>query len=100
VLCRQRIEIIDDTPPVIICPVDLTLECSDPVPTDGPAATDNCSTALTSTYTDIMCDNPIMGFNDSYDFANWVIVNTNGGSVTPMGDMEVLLEGPDGTVPC
>jgi uncharacterized repeat protein (TIGR01451 family) len=101
-LCRQEIVIVDNTPPVITCPTDLTIECSDPIPMDNATATDNCSPSNTITlgFTDVLCENPIMGFNDVYDFSNWSIITPSGGSVTPMGSMQVMMESPDGVVPC
>jgi len=101
-LCRQRIDIVDDTPPVITCPPDLTLECSDPIPTDTATAVDNCGPvdSIAISYQDILCENPIMGFNGIYDFANWSIITPSGGAVVPMGDTTVMLESPDGNIPC
>ena len=101
-LCRQRIDIVDDTPPVITCPADLTIECSAPIPTDTATATDNCGPvdSISISYNDIICDNPIMGFTDLYDFANWTIITPSGGAVVPMGDSTVMLESPDGNIPC
>jgi hypothetical protein len=101
-LCRQRIDIVDNTPPVITCPADLTLECSDPIPTDTATATDNCGPvdSIAISYQDILCENPIMGFNGIYDFTNWSIITPSGGAVVPMGDTTVMLESPDGNIPC
>src|SRR5690606_2488306 len=52
------------------------------------------------TYEDFGCENPIIGFTGDYEFANWTIINPDGGNVTPMGNMEVMLESPDGPMPC
>jgi len=102
IFCRQEIQIIDTTPPVITCPADLTMECSDPLPNDSPTATDNCSPtdSITYSFADIGCDNPILGFNDVYDINNWTPIALFGGSVIPMGDSMVMLESPDGNIPC
>ncbi len=102
ILCRQEIVIVDNTPPVVTCPADLTIECSDPLPTDLATATDNCSPvdSLTFGFGDIVCDNPIMGFVDIYDINNWTPITLFGGAVVPMGDSTVMLESPDGNVPC
>lgn len=102
IFCRQEITILDTDAPAITCPVDLTLECDEPIPTDLATATDNCSLAadITVEYVDIVCDNPIMGFMDIYDFANWSIINPDGGSVTPMGTSTVMMESVDTGLPC
>ena len=48
--CSQVITVEDNTPPVITCPVDETVEC-DAIPAVGTAtATDNCDLAVTVTY--------------------------------------------------
>ncbi len=97
--CVQVIDVQDNTPPVIVCPEDLTLECTDPLPTDTASATDNCSDTITINYSDLTCDNPISGFTGPYASGNWtVIVPPQGGSVTMMGDEEVMLVGPDGGI--
>jgi phage tail protein X len=99
--CVQTIEVDDSTPPVITCPVDLTLECTDPVPTTLATASDNCSPTVSVTYSDIMCENPVVGFTGPYDFSLWdVILPPQGGSVQTMGDTEVMLTSPDVTVGC
>ena len=99
--CVQVIVVDDSTPPVIECPGDLVLECDDVIPGTLATATDNCSETIAITYSDIMCDNPVVGFTGIYDGSNWtIILPPQGGSVTPMGDTEVLLVSPDVTVGC
>ena len=52
--CDQQISVNDDTPPVIVCPVNMTIECdesTEPGNTGTPNATDDCSGA-TVTYND------------------------------------------------
>jgi len=47
---------VDNTPPVITCPADLTIECDDsplPLNTGTATATDNCSLAPTITFSDV-----------------------------------------------
>ncbi len=55
--CTQNINVIDNTPPVVNCPADITISCdasTDPSNTGTATATDNCSAAsdVTLTYTD------------------------------------------------
>ena len=52
--CDQDISINDDTPPVIVCPINMTVECdesTDPSYTGTPNASDDCSGANV-TYSD------------------------------------------------
>ncbi len=65
--CVQLIAVEDNTPPAIICPVDLTIECSDTIPTTAATATDNCGDVTIPPYTDMICDNPVVGFTGVYD---------------------------------
>ncbi len=99
--CLQLIFVDDDVPPIIVCPADLTIECTSAFPTDLATATDNCSTDLTITYSDIICVNPIVGFNGPYDISLWsIIIPAEGGSVSVMSDHEVMLTSPDITTNC
>jgi hypothetical protein len=44
--CTQVISVVDTTPPVITCPVDVTIDCTESVPAAdfaGGSASDNCS---------------------------------------------------------
>ncbi|MEO5906647.1 MAG: ice-binding family protein, partial [Saprospiraceae bacterium] len=94
--CMQIITVNDTIPPSITCPGDLFLECTDSIPTDLATASDNCGDSVTLSYTDMVCNNPVMGFTGVYDFSNWTItIPPQGGSVTPMGDMEVMLVSPN-----
>lgn len=54
--CIQQITIVDNTPPAITCPPNLSIECSastDPSITGFATATDNCDATPTITYSDI-----------------------------------------------
>lgn len=94
--CSQTISVEDNTPPDLTCPVDLTLSCMDTLPSDPAVATDNCSTIDSTSFSDFVCDNPIMGFNGAYNFSNWTItIPPQGGSVTAMGDSQVMLISPN-----
>jgi len=65
-MCRQRIDIVDITPPVVTCPPDCTLECGDvqcvPPECDDPSCecggvatcVDNCSTCTVSVTCEIV----------------------------------------------
>ena len=55
--CLQSISIIDNTPPVLVCPIDLTLNCGEnslPANTGFATATDDCDNVPTLNYTDII----------------------------------------------
>ena len=57
----QIIMIIDTTPPVLVCPTDITIECSDdmsPSNTGAATATDNCDDAVSITFSDNRVDGP------------------------------------------
>jgi hypothetical protein len=54
--CLQLIVVHDETPPVIICPADITIQCTAstlPPNTGMATATDNCDPAPVITYTDV-----------------------------------------------
>lgn len=54
--CLQQITIVDNTPPAITCPPNVSIECSsstDPGNTGFATATDNCDATPTITYSDI-----------------------------------------------
>jgi hypothetical protein len=60
--CAQTITINDDTPPVITCPPDIAIHCTDPIDpisTGMATATDNCDTDLSITYSDEQLENII-----------------------------------------
>ncbi len=99
-ICRQLIWIVDTTPPVVTCPADATIECSDPLPTDLATATDNCGGPVDVQITDTYCEHPIIGFVEEYAFPNWTqIIPPQGGDIQQMGD-DVMLVSPDGDMPC
>ena len=55
--CTQTITVVDTTLPVIVCPSDVTISCSDsslPENTGFATATDNCDTSVTITYSDLV----------------------------------------------
>ncbi|MGV8126417.1 MAG: DUF7507 domain-containing protein [Methanothrix sp.] len=54
--CIQNITVQDTTKPVIDCPDDVTIECSDPLPTTEATATDNCDTSVTIASSDERID--------------------------------------------
>lgn len=54
--CVQDIWIVDDTDPVIICPKNIEISCSDSIDpsfTGRATATDNCTSNVTISYTDV-----------------------------------------------
>jgi len=54
--CLQNIFVEDNTPPVITCPPNITIECSagtDPANTGTATATDNCDGTPTITFSDV-----------------------------------------------
>ncbi len=57
--CKQTITIEDTTPPVVTCPSNITIECSDDFTPNGAGyatSTDNCDPDPTETYTDVTVD--------------------------------------------
>ncbi len=53
--CAQIITVVDMTPPVVVCPADVTIECdaaSDPSATGMATATDECDPVFSMTYSD------------------------------------------------
>jgi hypothetical protein len=74
--CTQRITLDDNTPPEIVCPADVTLECNiDEIPTTLAMATDDCHD-VEVTYVDEIyeqeCDNDV--FVDGVDQVLTLIV--------------------------
>ena len=52
--CTAKIIIVDNTPPVLVCPPDMSVECSDPIPMeDESISADNCGN-VTTTFSDEM----------------------------------------------
>ena len=54
-VCTQLISQVDNSPPLIACPIDLTISCdasTDPLATGNAMAIDNCDTAPGVTYSD------------------------------------------------
>lgn len=65
-LCVTQVTVQENLTPVITCPVDVTIDCSDstdPVNTGFATANDNCDGPVTPTYTDVFQDD-IGGYND------------------------------------
>lgn len=55
--CNQTITLNDNTPPVITCPANTTIECTAstlPANTGSPTTSDNCDLALTVTFSDVI----------------------------------------------
>ncbi|MDT0554382.1 HYR domain-containing protein [Patiriisocius hiemis] len=76
--CLATVTIIDSTPPVIICPADLTIECDDdpsPANTGMATATDNCDTAPVITFTDVVVAG--VGSNSTIT-RTWTATDANG----------------------
>lgn len=93
-------EICEDiTPPVIICPADVTVSCeedSSPANTGMPSATDDCDGNVTITYTDLISPLPPQpGFSCSCDGGMVTLTvrynGTNGATVDVYYDTGVLL---------
>jgi hypothetical protein len=55
--CKQIIEVVDDSPPAITCPADITLDCNqetDTTVTGSATATDDCQATISISYTDVL----------------------------------------------
>ena len=106
--CIQTITIDDSTPPLVTCPADITIECSDstlPADVGMATATDNCTEDVLLGFADVI--NPGLGnfaitdFTGSFDFSNWTAITPNQGAVTTSGNSQVTLTSPDGAMaPC
>src|SRR6185295_474192 len=73
--CPQLITVHDTTAPVITCPADQTIECSDasaPANTGSATATDNCDTTPTITFSDVSTQTTDGSCNDQ----NYTITRT------------------------
>jgi hypothetical protein len=51
-ICTQQIRILDTTPPSIVCPLTVIIECHETIPTTLATATDNCNAVADVTYVD------------------------------------------------
>jgi large repetitive protein len=55
--CVQLITVVDDTPPVVVCPADTVINCNTstaPAAIGFATATDNCGTATVPTHSDVV----------------------------------------------
>jgi len=80
--CVQTVTVIDDTPPVITCPDDTTIECDvvpDPGTTGSATATDNCDATPDITYTDDTSG--LTGCNGSGDLLRTWMAEDNCGNI-------------------
>jgi len=78
--CTQYIYLIDTTPPLVVCPDDVTLECNvDEIPTTLATATDACDPDVDVTYYDVEypqdCANQV--FIEGVDQVLAIIVRTH-----------------------
>jgi uncharacterized repeat protein (TIGR01451 family) len=82
--CTQVITVQDTTPPMITCPVDVTINCevnTDPVNTGTASASDKCTDAVTNiSYVDSRTNGSC---NDNYTITRtWTVVDSSGNSST------------------
>ena len=81
--CVQTINLIDTTSPVITCPGDVNIECSDstaPANTGSATATDNCDSSPTITFTDSIAAGSC---TDNYRIARtWRATDACGNTIT------------------
>lgn len=64
--CTQQIFVLDDVPPSIICPIDLTINCAELIPPPDPnllLRSDNCSSTVTVLFLSDVVNNYINANN-------------------------------------
>ena len=94
-ICTQLITIDDNTPPVINCPVNVTLEClinTLPANTGTPTSSDNCGSTPILTYTDVTVAS---GRPGEYSITRtWRATDACGNSSTCNQDISVVDSNP------
>ncbi len=110
-VCVQRIDVVDNTPPVLSCPPSITITCDQstaPATTGSPQVTDNCSTSssIIVSYSDVV-SGALDCSSDGSIIRTWRAVDACGNTSTCLQtitvkkiDAPLIACPPDITVSC
>ncbi len=99
--CHYNVTVKDNTPPVMVCPGNVTIECSGstlPANTGTATATDLCDPTPTITYSDVTTSSPLCG--PGYNITRtWTATDDSGNTIVCM-QMIILTDGTPPSIIC